>query len=65
MRMNTDFEKTLVVLCALMVLANAAPVLDPVEERDFDCSVKRGFLGKRQCPGSGGGCKSTKYGSGC
>jgi len=58
MRMNTDLEKTLAVFCVLMVLANAAPALDPVQERDFDCTAKRGFLGKRQCPGGGGGCKS-------
>ena len=48
------------VLCALVALINAAPVLDPeraLEGRDLDCSGKRG-LERRQCPGAGSGpCK--------
>ena len=59
MNLKTENLQLLVILCTIITLANAAPVpnaeTSAIEERDFDCSAKRGLM-KRQCPGSGGGC---------
>ena len=60
MKTNVD---AILILCAIVAIANAAPTTSSGEnsalkERDFDCSAKRSFFAKRQCPGQDtGSCK--------
>jgi hypothetical protein len=61
---KSDFE-TLVVLCALIALVNAAVVPNPeqaLEGRDFDCSGKRGLEARNVQVGMEDVCVCSDFG---